>query len=107
MSQCLDSLALANERRLSLADIKRQVRALPFPEGMPFVADLLDQPDGHAVDYVRIGQLMNSIRRWGPTKTERCLHSIAEVRSVDRRVGEMTRRQRTALAEYLRYYRCS
>ena len=94
------ALAKANEMRLEAAFIRRDLQAMSQAEGCRLVASLLvDAPD--VVLSMRIGHLLRAIRRFGDAKVGSFLH-VADVRSCDRRVRDLTVRQRRVLAGALR-----
>lgn len=99
-SQRLIALESANQVRISVADMKHRIRTQPRILGMRLVAELLLDPP-EFVGTIRIGRLLRSIRGIGISKAHGWLYA-ADVRSEDRRVRELSVRQRSVLAELLR-----
>lgn len=98
--QRMDALAAANEIRLGIARVRAEVFALEQPAGCEEVAGLLENPD-ETVSAMKIGTLLLSVRKFGRQRVGRLL-SMAEVRSMDRRVRDLSERQRRVLAGLLR-----
>lgn len=93
------NLDVANERRLAMAKIKANIKAPELWDGRRLVANLLDAPTEH-VEAFQIGPLMLCIHRFGERGVKRILH-IAGV-SYDRRVRDLTPRQRGEVSRLLR-----
>lgn len=96
------ALNQANVIRLAMYRLKSEIYALPRPEGIAVVADLLRNADNEAVERMKVGQLLGSIRRWGPRATEKAIMAarIGNV-NVNTKVGSMVERQRAELARVL------
>lgn len=94
------ALRLANEVRSSNSRLRKEIFALEHLEGLGRVADLLDDP-APPVASLSVGRLLRYARRIGDAKVRRLL-AVARVSSEDRRVGELTGRQRDVLAALLR-----
>lgn len=99
VDQRMGALKRAQEIRLEMADKKRRIRQLSAADGAVAVADLLADPG--VVGAMPVGRLLLSVRRLGIGRAQR-LCDRAGIRSVDRRVGQLTRRQRDCLAKSLR-----
>lgn len=98
--QRLERLARANVVRIANKDLKNSIRSLSYHDGLRHVAGLLEEPPP-GVESVQVGALLRSIRLVKHAKTERWC-GVAGIRSTSRTVGELTVRQRTALAGVLR-----
>lgn len=92
------SLALANDVRLRATAVIRRVRSMPRDEAVVEVALMFVSPDD-IVGTIRASLLVRGIAGWGRTKTLQ-LFAKAGVPS-ERRVGDLTERQRGAIADAL------
>lgn len=98
--QSMQALGIAEERRMAMAMIKKNVAALDYHEGCELVSDLLLYPTGH-VPAMRVAHLLGAIRRVGPRGAQGWLSRV-DIRSHDRRVSELSERQRLALSSAVR-----
>lgn len=87
--QHLTALRRANESRLAGAALKREVRC-----GLA-LEEAIDDPRAASVP---ICDLIASQHRWGPGRTASLLVSL-HIRDTNRRVRELTDRQRRAIVE--------
>jgi hypothetical protein len=94
------ALMVANERRTAIADQRRLIASLPQQDGLELVSDLLAYPTA-AVAAMPVGRLLLAVRKVGVSTVGTWL-SIASVRSADRRVDQLTERQRMALSSAVR-----
>ena len=92
------ALALANRTRLARARLKEEVHALPAPEGIAVVCEVVNSPPDYA-EGMPVRVLVASILRWGDARSQRLLRRAGV--SHGRTFGGLTPRQRTALAEHL------
>lgn len=101
--QRLEALARANQVRCANVQTKRMIHTLPLHEGRLLVAELLEDETvvSLPVGALPVGRLLSSINRLGRAGTLRLLRR-AEVSSWDKRVRELTSRQRLAVARQLR-----
>ncbi len=98
--QRLDALQHANHVRTANSRLRTDIRGRSQPDGMLYVADLLTNPVG-AVQSMPVGRLLATIRHFGVVRaTQVCTY--AGVVSMDRRVGQLTERQRDMVAGVLR-----
>lgn len=96
--QHLVALEHANEIRLAHAAMKRDVRKLPRCDGMEAVAAILLDPDETA-QRMRLRYLLDGIRRFQREPRQRILTATRLAGSrEDRRLGELTERERRMLA---------
>lgn len=95
-----EALARANTIRLAQAAFRREVAAMPRLEGMGVVAAALEDPD-EIIGAMRLGFVLAAPRRCSPGTAERLLRVVG-VGSSDRRVRELTQRQRKLLSVALR-----
>lgn len=86
-----EALALATARRCAGAAVKREVRA-----GRLDVAEAFF--DERAA-VLQVGILLQSQRGWGVRKATKFLRYLGGERLLARRIGELTERQRGALAD--------
>lgn len=100
VTQQEEALARANTIRLAQAAFRREVAAMPRLEGMGVVAAALEDPD-ETTGAMRLGFVLAAPRRCSLGTAERLLGGVG-VGSSDRRVRELTERQRKVLAVALR-----
>lgn len=94
------ALEKANAVRFAIVRVRANVGALNSREGRDLVALLLEHPSG-VVPSMRVGTLLTAIHRVGRQKSASWLLA-AGGRSADRKVRDLTERQRFALAAILR-----
>src|SRR6185437_7580104 len=92
VEQRKDALRKANAIRVGNAQLRKDLRALPKPDALRRVADLLEHPEGY-VESMPIGRLLLAVERIGVAKVGKLL-TLAGIRSADKRVGGLTQRQR-------------
>jgi hypothetical protein len=103
-AQSMEALAGANEIRIGISRIRRYVEGLPQPLAAVRVADALEHDyDEPAIGAMRAGGLLAAIHRFGPARVRACLR-LAGVESADRRVRELSERQRRVIAGQLRLW---
>jgi hypothetical protein len=97
--QHMTALALANATRIRQGKFRRDIYTLGHADGRELIARLLigDVEMDEAVSRIPVGRFLGSVYRFGPAGRERALRSAGVV-SEDRRVSELTNRQRVALA---------
>lgn len=110
--QCLDALATAQRIRLAGAAFRREVRELPRPEGLALLAAQLEARERpEAVDRLPVERFLTAPRRVGEIAAAKLIHRARihrrTARGVNRqnptlRVGDLTLRERSALAAALR-----
>lgn len=99
-TQYMDALALANETRIRQAKVRRRLKTLPPDRGIAEVAGLIDQQDVAALGMTVAGVLL-ACRGVGPVVVRAvCRH--AGIVTADRRIRELTDRQRGELVHVLR-----
>lgn len=98
--QRMEALRVANAVRFGMRDVKRTVGAMATDDGLREIADRLERADA-AVMPMPIGDLLGAPRRVGRVRVCRWL-DVAGVRSADRRVRDLSERQRLLLARMLR-----
>lgn len=100
--QSIHALRLANDTRTSQHAFRREMAAVSYAEGCQRVARLLvgDDDMDDAIGRMRVGRFLNTIRRFGPLNIERSLNAAGIV-SEERRVRDLTNRQRVALAGFI------
>jgi hypothetical protein len=100
--QQTQALVWANEVRVAVAQLRHEISDLPQLEAKALVAGLLEDFDSDEVaEKMRIGAMLISIHGIGVGTVGTWLAS-AGVRSVDRRVRDLSERQRSVLARLLR-----
>jgi hypothetical protein len=99
--QHLEALGYANEIRIAQAAVYRSVKALPRIEGTQRVAEMLADPDD-LVGSIRLDRLLGAIHRHQHRATLRALDRAAMQHGrLDRRVRELSERERLALGREL------
>lgn len=101
MSQHMDALRLANEARLRHARIKAEIAGHDFVGGLRHVARLLRDIGGEADD-LRLDCLLLAVPRIRHRSIAELL-ALVGVRDRQRRVRELTERQRLVLAADLEW----
>lgn len=94
------ALRLANRKRSDVATFKRELESMPREQAAHHLAAMLDDPPAsleHAVLY----RLLVSVPLIGHTKASKVLRD-AGVHGSERRIRDMSLRQRTVIAERLR-----
>lgn len=101
MSTTIPNLARANEVRCAHAAIKRYIRSTA--DGRDVVASLLEHPTGH-VSTLRISYLLHAIRGMHRSEVDVLLDDRFWPTGIhpDRRIRELTDRQRRCIATRLR-----
>lgn len=99
-AQRLEALKTANEHRMAGAKVRADLKALSMRDGMLHVAGLLDDPS-EGVGSMRVGHLLSGVRRFAQQKVTVLLRDAGVV-SWDRRLRELSVRQRGVLAAELR-----
>jgi hypothetical protein len=94
--------ALANQVRLAGAAWKRETHALPTCDGLVRLADLLvDDGDLGFVGRLRLSHAVSAVRKLSRARGERLVRDAGIFR-FDKRIMELTWRQRYALSALLR-----
>jgi hypothetical protein len=94
--------AKANEHRRTIREYKAALRSLPRYDAAERLADFLEAPDNpDALEAAPLWALLTSINRLGDAKAALAMRS-AGVLAPDKRVRNLTERQRRVLAEWLR-----
>ena len=98
-SQARSALQQANRVLAGLAEVRAEVKALPYEEGCRRLADLLEQRDPR-INSARMGKFLTWIKGAGKYASHKLLvrHRISD----DRRVDELTDRQARVLAAEIR-----
>lgn len=96
------SLAGANRVRLAQAQLHRDIVALPYPTDRHFVADLLCAAESRdEFERLRVRVLLGWIRHFGSGHVDAVCDDVG-VHGADRRVRDLTARQRDELSLVLR-----
>lgn len=104
LPQHMQALADANVKRKAVAGFKNRVRALPARDAAELVADAIecDYQDPF-IGCIRTRALLLAIHRMGDMKASKCL-TLAGVAHHDKRLRDLTPRQRKAVALQLRIW---
>lgn len=104
LPQHMQALANANEIRLGVAAAKQRVKALPPRAGAELVADIVENDYADPViGTVRMYPLLVSVKKIGDEKARTCLKA-AGVMYYEKRLRDLTKRQRDAVALQLRLW---
>jgi uncharacterized protein YgbK (DUF1537 family) len=99
--QPMRALALANDVRTHIADFKHEIAALPQHEAVVRVIDAIENRHGEKLlGAARVRYLLIGIARIGDEKARKIL-MIAEIYNQDKRLRDLTARQRTLLVSVL------
>lgn len=99
--QSREALRSANEIRVAQARLKEAIKA-EGDGGRLLVAGLLDGFDGeHVLGSIRLRVVLDAIHRFGQQRVLICLRRSG-LSSGERRVRELTSRERRAIASWLR-----
>ncbi len=96
-----DALQVANEYRLALADRRKEIAAMPYSDGRSALADLIEMTDCPKMLAGRVFYWLTAPHRAGTTKAFRVLAAL-EIRDANRRLRDLTDRQRSLLADAVR-----
>lgn len=94
------ALERANDVRLGVAALRREIALLDLAAGCDRVADLIERNDA-TVSAARVGRIVSSISRVGAAKSSQILKG-ADIRSLDMHVRDLTDRRRRLLVVELR-----
>lgn len=98
------ALQNANAKRVGVASLKQRVRAMSTCAGAEYLADVIEHDYADPIiGTARMRQLLVSVRMVGDEKACRCLKA-AGVMFYDRRLRDLTARQRNAVALQLRLF---
>ena len=100
MTQHMDALAHANRVRVAQAKLKVELKSLGTQESRHLLADLLGEPS-EELGRLRVLVALCACFGTGPNYGRRML-ALAEVAREDKRVMDLTPRQRDRLARALR-----
>jgi hypothetical protein len=99
--QARDALLLANDTRLGVATLKREIRALPQHEAVLVVIDALEhRHDDPLLGAARVRHLLCSVTYFGDVRARKLIQA-AQVYNGDKRLRELTARQRGLLVDLL------
>ena len=100
-AQALAALERANRSRLAQCDRIRELHALPYTASLALARDWLLDPD-EVIGAMRLKRLLGGIHRFGPVMVSRAVNRAGVTPGrLNRRVRELTERERRALAEVL------
>lgn len=99
-AQQMQALERGNAVRLEIASRRQQLRSLPELDARRYAADMIDNPDDIA-SRMKASVLVKEIRHFGDQKVARILR-LAGIHAVERRLSDLTDRQRHIIAEALR-----
>lgn len=98
------ALALANVVRTANAKTLKEIRRAPYTDGMTHVMDILSGDVTGPVGQIKVGRLLLCPRGLGETKAQKLLRA-AGIYNGDRRLRQLTPRQRSELTMFLRFPR--
>jgi hypothetical protein len=93
----MQALGSANNKRIGVAEFRREIRSLGPVEGAKLLAQAIEHDhDDYIIGSGRIGHLMRAVPRLGERKVTKCLLT-AGVYNQERKLRELTARQRGAV----------
>lgn len=99
--QMRHALKLANDTRLCVAKFKREIDGLPRHEAIVRVIEAIDtRYDEKLLGAAKIRHLLIGIAGIGETKARKLL-TVAEIHNSDKRLRDLTARQRKLLVTWL------
>lgn len=98
--QHMHALGIANEMRYAKADLRREIGALPYNDALRQVADLIEGEDA-VIGAFRLAEALSACPKLGAISAGRFVRRIGAVTG-DRRVRDLTPRQRASLVAALR-----
>lgn len=102
-AQAMAALKLANVVRLENAKTVRRIASLPYVDGIDAVIALLEDGDEKGpLGALPIGRLLAAPRWMGEERAHVLLRAVM-IASADRRLRQVTMRQREQMARHLRY----
>jgi hypothetical protein len=101
LPQHMQALEHANDVRLRVAAFKRDTAKLPHHQAVLAVLAVLEhRHEDPLLGGARVRHLLMSIPRVGDTKARKLIH-VAQIYNGEKRLRDMTSRQRTLLAQLL------
>lgn len=102
LAQRREALKSANRKRSAVAQFKRELRALPREDAANYLADLVERRVPHGLDNAVVFDLLTAVPCIGHSKASKVLR-LSGVLGPDRRLREISARQRSVLANRLRW----
>jgi len=102
VKQRTDALAKANRYRFAVSRKKREIGAMSMHEGCQELADLIEHSDCPMMLSGRVQDWLMTPNRIGIRKASQAMVCI-KVRKADRRLRDLTPRQREELADIVRH----
>lgn len=99
--QRLEALRVANHHRVVIAAKKKEIAGMDWRAAHRAAADLIETTDDPALLAGRVAQYLGAIPRRGPQFISQTFR-VAGLIARDRRLRELTGRQREVIAAYLR-----
>lgn len=101
MSQRMEALALANERRAELTQLRRLIAGFPHRQGRSAVASILRAPSPEQ-ERIKADYLLASISRFGPARRGTLLRKVGLAAGrFGRSLSELSERERHLIADHL------
>ena len=101
-TQVRDALAKANTYRLAVAKERRRIAELPPAEAYDALADLIEHSEDPALLCGRLTHWLTAPKFSGQTKANQAIACL-NLKKADRRIRDLTPRQRQELASMVRY----
>lgn len=102
VEQRKDALAKANQYRFALAKKRREIAAMPMAEGCEELAELIEHTDCPMMLSGQVSHWLMAPNRAGVQKASQAMACL-NIRKADRRLRDLSPRQRQQLAEIVRY----
>lgn len=100
--QRTDALAKANQYRFAVSRKKREIAAMSMHDGCQELADLIEHTDCPMMLSARVQDWLMTPNKVGVRKSSQAMACL-KIRKVDRRLRDLTPRQREELADLVRH----
>ena len=102
VKQRTDALAKANQYRFALAQKRREIGAMPMAQGCEELADLIEHTDCPMMLSGQVAHWLVAPNKVGIRKSSQAMACL-NIRKADRRLRDLSPRQRQELAEIVRF----
>lgn len=102
VAQRTEALAKANQYRFAVSRKKREIGEMPMHEGCQELADLIEHTDCPMMLSGRVQDWLMAPNKIGIQKSSRAMAHL-RIRKADRRLRDLSPRQREELAELVRF----
>jgi hypothetical protein len=99
--QRIGALAIANQYRLSVAAERKRISEMSYWEGREALAEMIETTTDPALMSGKVAHWLRAVRKIGDVQVAR-FFKVLEVTDRDRRLRDLTYRQRSLLVDELR-----